>query len=148
MSEKIKSTFKLFLLGQQIWLEGRNLSIPYNKKITTKHEGPFKITEKMSPVNYKLQLPNKWNIHNTFHAILLSPYKETQVHGLNFMHPPPDLVDGEEEYEVDCILKDRHICAKKGKWHIEYQVQWKVIKNPYGNLPKISPMLRISFSTI
>ena len=61
----------------------------------------------MSSINYKLQLLNKWNIHNTFHAVLLSPYKETQVHGPNFMHPPSDLVDGEEEYEVDCILKDR-----------------------------------------
>ena len=130
MAEKIKSTFKPFLLGQQVWLEGRNLSIPYNKKITTKREGPFKIIEKMSSVNYKLKLPNKWNIHDTFHAILLSPYKETQVHGPNFTRPPPDLVDGEEEYEVDRILKDRRIRAKKGKWCIEYQVQWKGYKEP------------------
>src|SRR6266571_4892848 len=106
MAEKIKSTFKLFLLGQQVWLEGRNLSISYNKKITIKHEGPFKIMEKMSSINYKLQLPDKRNIHDTFLAVLLSPYKETQVYGPNFMCPPPDLVDGEEEYEVDCILKD------------------------------------------
>jgi len=48
MAEKIKSTFKPFLLGQQVWLEGRNLSIPYNKKITTKREGPFKIMEKIT----------------------------------------------------------------------------------------------------
>jgi len=60
----------------------------------------------MSSVNYKLQLPNKWNIHDTFHGVLLSPYKEIQVHGPNFTCPPPDLVDGEEEYEVDHILKD------------------------------------------
>ncbi len=106
MAEKIKSMFKPFLLGQQVWLEGRNLSISYNKKITMRCEGPFKIMEKMSSINYKLQLLNKWNIHDTFHAGLLSPYKETQVHGLNFMCPPPDIVDGEEEYEVDCILKD------------------------------------------
>ncbi len=130
MAEKIKSTFKPFLLGQQVWLEGRNLSIPYNKKITTKREGPFKIIEKMSSVNYKLKLPNKWNIHDTFHATLLSPYKETQVHGPNFTRPPPDLVDGEEEYEVDRILKDRRIRAKKGKWRIEYQVQWKGYEEP------------------
>src|SRR6266571_3187413 len=130
MAEKIKSMFKLFLLGQQVWLEGRNLNISYNKKITTKREGPFKITEKMSPVNYKLQLPNKWNIHDTFHAVLLSPYKETQVHGPNFTCPPPDLVDGEEEYKVDRILKDRQIHAKKGKWCIEYQVQWKGYEEP------------------
>jgi len=55
-----------------------------------------------------------------FHAVLLSPYNETQVHGPNFTRPPPDLVDGEEEYEVD----------KKGKWRIEYHVQWKGYEEP------------------
>jgi len=84
----------------------------------------------MSSINYKLQLPNKWNIHNTFHAVLLSFYKEMKVHGPNFTPPFPNLVEGEEEYEVDRILKDRQICTKKGKWCIEYQVQWKGYEEP------------------
>jgi len=130
MTEKIKSTFTPFQPGQKVWLEGRNLSIPYNKKITTKREGPFKIKERLSSVNYRLELPPKWKIHDTFHAVLLSPYNETQVHGPNFTRPPPDLVDGEEEYEVDRILKDRRIRAKKGKWRIEYHVQWKGYEEP------------------
>ncbi len=29
------------------------------------------------------------------------PYYETQTHGPNFTRPPPDLIDGEEEYEVE-----------------------------------------------
>jgi len=106
MTEKIKSMFTLFQPGQKVWLEGRNLSIPYNKKITTKREGPFKIKERLSSVNYRLELPLKWKIHDMFHAVLLSPYNEMQVHGPNFTRPPPDLIDGKEEYEVDRILKD------------------------------------------
>jgi len=39
-----------------------------------------------------------------FHASFLSPYKENFVHGKNFPAPPPDLIEGEEEYEIKKIL--------------------------------------------
>ena len=32
-------------------------------------------------------------------------YKEMMEHGPNFLRPPPDLIDGEEEYEVEAILR-------------------------------------------
>ena len=32
------------------------------------------------------------------------PYKETDLHGNNETRPPPDLVEGNEEYEVEAIL--------------------------------------------
>ena len=38
---------------------------------------------------------------NTFHVALLTPYKENDVHGPNFPHPPPDLVKGQEEWEIE-----------------------------------------------
>jgi len=70
-------------------------------------EGPFEISEVLGPVTYKLQLPIQWNIHNVFHGKLLTPYRETDVHGKNFPEPPPDLVNGEEEYEVESIRDHR-----------------------------------------
>jgi len=48
-----------------------------------------------------LRLPEQWNLYNTFHASLLSPYKENQVHGLNYT---PDLIDREEEWEIEHII--------------------------------------------
>ncbi len=39
-----------------------------------------------------------------FHVDLLTPYKEMEFHGRNFERPLPDLVDGEEEYEVERII--------------------------------------------
>ncbi len=33
------------------------------------------------------------------------PYKETALHGPNFTRPPPDLIDGEEEYEAEEVQK-------------------------------------------
>jgi hypothetical protein len=61
----------------------------------------------MSPWDYQLALPKQWKIHNVFHAGLLSPYKETEEHGPNFEEPPPDLIDGKEEYEVKSIVDAR-----------------------------------------
>jgi hypothetical protein len=42
-----------------------------------------------------------------FHASLLSPYKETEEHSANYPELPPDLIEGEEEYEVEEILGSR-----------------------------------------
>ena len=70
-----------------------------------KHEGPFEIEEVISPVTYQLKLPETWKIHNVFHAILLRPYIENEIHGNNYPQPPPELLEGEEVYEVETILK-------------------------------------------
>ena len=57
-----------------------------------------------------------------FHIDLLTPYHETEVHGANFMQPPPDLIEGEEEYEVEEILDSR----KHGRGRkVQYLVKWK-----------------------
>jgi hypothetical protein len=90
--------------GQLVWLEGKNLPLPYGTaKLTPRQHRPFKITKIISPVAVQLKLPAQWNIHPVFHVSLLTPYTETPSHGPNFMQPPPDLIDGEEEYKVEQI---------------------------------------------
>jgi hypothetical protein len=57
-----------------------------------------------------------------FHVDLLTPYIETDFHGPNYTRPPPDLIDGEEEYKVESILKSR----RYGRGHkVQYLVKWK-----------------------
>jgi len=69
----------------QVWLEGKNLRLPYQAiKLAPKRYGPFKIIKEISPVAYQLALPLTWKIHNTFHASLLSPYRETTAYDPNF----------------------------------------------------------------
>ena len=57
-----------------------------------------------------------------FHANLITPYKETAIHGPNYSRPPPDLVDGEEEFEVEQIL-DMKQMGRGRKTH--YLVKWR-----------------------
>ncbi len=91
-----------FHLREQVWLDASHLKLPHQKaKLTPKRLGPFKIIQEISPVAYRLELPPSWRIHNMFHTSLLTPYHETAAHGPNFTRPPPDLIDGEEEYEVE-----------------------------------------------
>jgi len=65
------------------------------------------VAAQVSKVAYQLRLPLTWKIHNVFHASLLTPYKETDQHGPNFIKPPPEIVEGEEEWEIEKILKER-----------------------------------------
>ena len=95
--------------GDQVWLEATHLKLRHQKtKLTPKHYGPFRVIKEVSPVAYKIQLPTLWGIHNVFHTSLLSPYHEITSHGPNFSRPPPDLINGEEEYEVERIVNHRY----------------------------------------
>ena len=96
MIERRKSRFIPFKTGDKVWLDMRNLKMSHHKKIRPRREGPFKIMKVIRPVTYQLQLPKTWKIHNMFHATQLQQYKETEVYGVNFPKPPPELIKGEE----------------------------------------------------
>ena len=120
--ERTMNRTKPFKVNDQVWLESKDLKIPYqSRKLAPKQEGPFKIKEVLGPVTYRLILPKQWRIHDVFHACLLTPYKETDLHGNNETRPPPDLVEGNEEYEVEAILS--HHLHKNCE--TTYLIKWK-----------------------
>jgi len=98
---------KPYKVDDQVWLEGTNLKLPYEMaKLSPKQYGPFRVATKISNTSYQLDLPPTWKIHPVFHATLLTPYKETETHGPNFLEPPPDIIEGEPEWEVEKILAE------------------------------------------
>jgi len=111
-------------MGSKVWLEGMNLKLPSNitPKLSPRRYRPFKVVSQISKVAYKLELPSTWKIHDVFHASLLTPYKETDQHGPNFLEPPPEILDSEPEWEVQKILKERSFGHWKKK---QYLVRWK-----------------------
>lgn len=104
MVERITRHFKPFKLHDKVWLESTNLNHknPHHK-LNPKREGPFAITEVLSPWTYRLKLPNRWKIHPVFHASLLTPFQQNDTHGPSFSEPPPILINNKEEFEVEAI---------------------------------------------
>ena len=112
-----------FAIGDQVWLKGSHLRLPHQlTKLAPKRYGPFTIMKQINPVTYQLTLPATWQIHPMFHASLLSPYVETNTHGPNYSRPPPDLIGGEEFYEVEQIRDHQcHGCSRT----LQYLIKWK-----------------------
>ncbi len=109
-------------VGQKVWLEAKNLALPYGTiKLAPRCYGPFKIMKVLSPVTYRLELPFQWTIHPVFHAALLTPYVETTEHGENYSRPPPDLIDNDEQYKVE-VIRNHHYHGQQK--HLQYLVKW------------------------
>ncbi len=115
--------FKEYQPRDKVWLEGTNLKrIEGTPKLSPRWYGPFEVATKISHVAYRINLPKAWKIHNVFHASLLTPYRETDEHGPNFLEPPPDIIDNTPEWEVKTILKQRLFSRWKKK---QFLVRWK-----------------------
>jgi len=120
---KERQSHKPYTKGERVWLEGKNLRMSHpTTKLQPRRFGPFKVIEVLGPTTYQLDLPPTWKIHNAFHSALLTPYRETEEYGKNFMEPLLELIEGEPEYKVEKILGSR----QHGRGHkLQFLVQWK-----------------------
>jgi len=120
MMKRSKGKFTEFRIGSEVWLDTRNLIIPdLPAKFRMKRIGPYKVTKRFG-TSYEIKLPSHIKIHPRFHASLLTPFTENDIHGPNYLRPPPDVVEGSEEFEVEAIRRHQ----KRGnQW--QYYVKWK-----------------------
>ena len=101
-----------------------NLDNPSSRsKLNPKYCGPFRITEQINPVTFRMALSQPLKsrgIHNAFHSSLLVPYKPDLFKRI--LEPPVPLLfdDGHEEYEVERILTHRR---RRGR--LQYLAKWK-----------------------
>ena len=77
----------------------------------------------MGPCSHRLLLPATWQVHPVFHVSQLRPANlNAELHPPQHddsARPPPDVIDGTAEYEVEEILDTR----RKGRY-TEYLVKW------------------------
>ncbi|KAF8748670.1 hypothetical protein RHS01_10653 [Rhizoctonia solani] len=93
-----------YSVGKKVWLDGKNVELRTNSnKLDPKRLGPFKVTEKISSHAYRLKLPETLKIHDPFPD-----------------RPPPETIEGEEEYKVKQIIDSKQ---QRGKWF--YLIKWK-----------------------
>ncbi len=115
----------LFKVGDKVLLSSRNIALktPGSNKLLPKYLGPFAVTQVLSPVTYRLELPSTMKCHNVFHAGLLLEYRSD---GREQPDPPPlEFDDGEggEWYEVDRVLSHRQVRIGS-RMVTQYLVKW------------------------
>ena len=112
-------------VGTQVLLKTDHIPLAALKKLPSKLKrrycGPFTIEEKISPVAYRLRLPQHWKIHDVFHVSRFKDYHRSD----NFPaeDPPAGELDHDTnttKYEVDRIVGHR----RQGKRR-QYLVLWK-----------------------
>jgi hypothetical protein len=102
-----------YVVRQKVWLDARNLQTErLSKKLDLWRLGPFEVLalvpwDSHNHSTYRLALPASWKVHPVFHVLLLRPaLLDERLHPpvTNDTRPLPDIIDGEEEFEVKMIL--------------------------------------------
>ncbi|GJJ72451.1 hypothetical protein EMPS_04808 [Entomortierella parvispora] len=103
-----------YKVGDKVLLRATNITIPADSirpadKLRPQFLGPFTLLEQHSPVTFRVELPPFYKIHDVFHVDTFRPYLPSpESLGIRAPAPvDPTVIDGEEEYEVDEILKYR-----------------------------------------
>lgn len=119
----------LFNKGDLVLISTKNLKLKTpSRKMSQRYMGPFRIAEPIGTQAYRIHLPSQLRIHNVFHVSLLEKYTERVEPGEEpALLPLPEIVDGEEEWELEEILDKRKV--KGNAW---YLVKWVGYSDDYN----------------
>jgi hypothetical protein len=89
------------------------------KNIVPRYIGPVKVVTAIEPHRQAYGLKLSDNLNRVYPGFHVSALREYKVSGAYQPPPPPQIVDGHVEYEVDCILNTRGEGNKR-----EFLVLW------------------------
>ena len=114
--------------SDKVWLNSKYIKTKQNQKLEAKFFRPFLVLHLIGKQVYKLELPNKWRVHNVFHVSLL----EQDIIKKGWVSEKvPELDAGNkdsEEYEVEAVWDSAVYANKLELGHLTgvyYLVAWK-----------------------
>jgi len=94
-----------FQEGDEVWLNIKNFRLleGLSHKFLSPYASPFKVLEKKLSNTYKLELPENFRVHPTFHVSLLKSVScdASRPNREHNSRPPPNLVHNEPKFEVE-----------------------------------------------
>jgi len=91
-----------------VWLLPRNIrTTRLCKKLNYKKIEPFKGLARIGTSAYKLDLLALMRIHNTFYISLLELHNDNKLPSQRAEPPPPIIIEGEPEYELEEFVDSR-----------------------------------------
>jgi hypothetical protein len=109
-----------FGVGDRVFLKKKGFSTDRpTTRLDSQWAGPFKIKEERG-FSYVLDLPETFRGKNLFHADRLRKAATDPLPQQRQEAPPPEILDGTPEWEVERVLASR---INRGK--LQYKVNWK-----------------------
>jgi len=115
-----------FNIGDKVLLNAVNLKMNNRMKrpsysLMEKFVGPYVVEAKENATSYRLKLPKTMRVWPVFHVSLLKLYTDPNTHfkGRKITPIPPEVVDGQEYFQIDKVLNKR---IYRGK--VQYFVKW------------------------
>ena len=94
-------------------------------KLARRYDGPFPIIEKLSPLSYKVKLPEHMGVHPVFHISLLKrSYFDENHEEMAVRRGPALVIDKGSDYVLEAILRHRDRPNQNGPNRL-YLCQWK-----------------------
>ena len=105
-----------FEVEDMVWLNN-----PVAKKLDVHWFGPYEIVEKITPLLYRLKLPNSSRTHDVVHISRLKKCNDEPLR----IDDDQELSVAEEEFEVERILDKKRMKSNDGKTRVYYLIKWK-----------------------
>jgi len=113
----------VYMPGDKVYLDASNIHTTRPlKKLSHRRLGPFPVERRVGMNAYRLVLPlSMKRLHPVFNVVKLTPAPIDPIPGRRApLPPPPELIDGEEEYVVEAILNSRMFRKR-----LQYLVKWE-----------------------
>ena len=117
-----------YAFGEKVWLNSKYIKIKRNEKLEAKFLGPFRVLHPVEKQAYKLELLNKWRIHDVFYVSLLKQdsTRKGQVNDENVAEL--NAGNKNKKYEVEVIWDSKIYARKLESGHLPglyYLLSWK-----------------------